>query len=407
MISPKVIRLLEVAARPPMSPGKPARKFSMRKAGVGQVQFKSSKFNDPHIRQLVNYASQVTGISTVFFDRDLQSAMNKIQEMKKYSPLLFDTAAKSAVDSAAFNLVLHMPNVETWDLKTFKELCNLIEWEHHRGLFPIKGPTAKSLPRHFIKPVVVPTTSPELKKYNGIKTAAATEEGTFIFNKQFMQQLINWAHLVKFKSDDPKYQSNGGPIPDSYAYIEFLIMHELMHYNYGDMTRFKKLRQFSHKIHNMASDFRINFMLTKSGYPQLPIGLFSDGINYDRQGTYEDMVQLVHDEMKKLPPPLKLYYEKLAGKMDDHNAANPDDEAPIILPWIPEPGTIVRNGKTGEYARVISIDEKTGKLTVTAPLTQAELDAENIVVPGQPMKPKTPVPPTPPVGTPPASQGQP
>jgi hypothetical protein len=57
-------------------------------------------------------------------------------------------------------------------------------------------------------------------------------------------------------------------------------------------------------------------MLVKSGYEQIPLGLFSDSINYDRQYTYEEMVKLVHDELKKLPPPLegKVGKTPLGGK---------------------------------------------------------------------------------------------
>jgi hypothetical protein len=89
-----------------------------------------------------------------------------------------------------------------------------------------------------------------------------------------------------------------------------------MHFAYGDFNYSKQLPQFNHKVHNWASDFRSNYDLVKNNFAQLPIGLFSDHINSDRQGSYTDMAQLVHDELKKLPPHLQKLWEKIA-KIDE------------------------------------------------------------------------------------------
>ena len=64
---------------------------------------------------------------------------------------------------------------------------------------------------------------------SNINTAAATPKGEFLFNKKFMQELMDFAMVEGLHPKGKKYVSNGGNIPDCYAYIEFLIIHELLH----------------------------------------------------------------------------------------------------------------------------------------------------------------------------------
>ena len=94
-------------------------------------------------------------------------------------------------------------------------------------------------------------------------------------------------------------------------------MHELLHYTYGDFAAGKRLGQYTPQEHNWASDFRSNYMLVKNGYDQLPIGLFSDHINYDRQHSYDAMVKLVHEELAKLPKPLQDKFKDMSD-LDEH-----------------------------------------------------------------------------------------
>jgi hypothetical protein len=67
-------------------------------------------------------------------------------------------------------------------------------------------------------------------------------------------------------------------------------------------------------IINWVGDFRSNYLLVKSGYDQLPMGLFNDGINYDRQDTYKEMYDLVKSEFDKLD---KDQQDKVKDAMDE------------------------------------------------------------------------------------------
>ena len=300
--------------------------FDIRKAAPGQIKFKQTTTADPHIQQVVAQVAAKTGQDAQQIMNQIQKHIADLEKMKDYSYLLYDTATKNAAESAAFDLIKHadIPNSVKFDPVTFIKLVNMIQLEHEQ-FFPLRAPGEINY-IFSISPILVPSNKPEYTKFNQIDTAAATAKGEFIFNKDFMQQLMDWAVVEKLKPQGRKYESNGGPIPDAYAYIEFLIMHELLHYSYGDFSHGKRLKQYSPKEHNFASDYRSNYMLVKSGYDQLPIGLFSDHINYDRQQSYDQMVDLVHNEFKKLPQPLKDKFEELAGKLDDHQQSEQPGE---------------------------------------------------------------------------------
>jgi hypothetical protein len=74
----------------------------------------------------------------------------------------------------------------------------------------------------------------------------------------------------------------------------------------------KKLKA-NPKIINWVGDFRTNYLLVKSGFEQLPIGLFSDHVNYDRQKSYKEMYDIVKAEFDKLN---KDQQEKVQQAMD-------------------------------------------------------------------------------------------
>lgn len=292
--------------------------YDITRAAPGKVPFKSSQLTDPHIRDIVNAASAKTGVSAALIDAEMQDKIDKIEEMKKYSYLLYDTAAKNAASNAAFDLIEHSreENLPKFDPAIFHKLVEMIQLENEQ-FFPLRQPGDVDYVFD-VNPILVPSNKAQFQKYNQIGTAAATAKGDFIFNVPFMQKLMDWATVEGLKPKGLKYESNGGPIPDCYAYIEFLILHELLHYSYGDFNHGRRLPQYTPTEHNYASDFRSNYMLVKNGFEQLPIGLFSDHINADRQETYKDMVDLVHNELKKLPKPLQQTFKDIAD-MDDHS----------------------------------------------------------------------------------------
>ena len=326
--------------------------FEVTRKSKGQVPFKSSSISDQHIRAIVDAVSKKTGVPTKEIDAEIQDKITKIEEIKKYSPLLYDVTAKNAAEQAAFDLIgdVENPAFEKFNALTFDKLTKLIR-QDHRQFFPLRQPGDAKYVYGF-NPILVPTKNKDMAKYNGVDTAAATGKGEFIFNTEFMQKLMDWASVEGLKPKGAKYVSNGGEIPDCYGYIEFLIVHELLHYSYGDFNYGKQMPQFSHKVHNFASDFRSNYMLVKSGYSQLPIGLFSDDINSDRQESYKEMAQLVHDELKKLPKDLQDMVPKPA---DDH----PDPNAPKQPPQPKGPlgvGDYVKNKATGEVGVITKVN---------------------------------------------------
>ena len=347
--------------------------FDVSRKDVGQVQFRKSTISDPHIREIVNNASAKLGIPAADIDKRLQKDIDQIEEFKKYSYLLYDTAAKNAVESAAFDLVHHSHDAKSFpkfDVKIFHELIDMVQVEHEQ-FFPLRAPGEITYIYSF-DPILVPTKNKEWvdQGFNSIKTAAATDKGQFIFNTEFMQKLMDWATIEKLHPKGKKYKSNGGIIPDAYAYIEFLIVHELLHYSHGDFAAGKRLGQYSNQVHNYASDFRSNYMLVKSGYDQLPLGLFSDHINYDRQGSYDDMVALVDSELKKMPKPLQDKFKDIAD-LDDHPPPGGGPPPPSPSPGI-KPGDIVKDKASGQYWKVTSVD---GTKIDTVPATEEEVKA--------------------------------
>jgi hypothetical protein len=356
--------------------------FEIKRKALGTVPFKQTSLQDPHIQQIISDTSAVTGSSVQEITQYLQKKMAEIEQMKKYSPILYEIAAKNAAETAVFDFIVHSrarahKHLVSFDPLVFNQLLKLVRRDH-RQFFPLRQPGDTSRYVFNFNPILVPTTKKELQKFNRVDTAAATAKGEFIFNTEFMQKLLDWAAMEGVRPNGAKYQSNGGPIPDAYCYIEFLIVHELLHYSYGDFNYGIQMPEFTHMIHNYASDFRSNYMLVKSGYPQLPIGLFSDDVNADRQGSYREMAQLVSDELKKLPPPLQKTFQDLAG-LDQHTPSDgdPGGEPP---PSKGEgkgkqqiaPGSVVRNKSTGEYYRVDEVRD--GKL-VTQRATPEEIKA--------------------------------
>jgi hypothetical protein len=291
--------------------------FDMTRKGPGEIPFRNSSLTDPHIIKLIRDAAAKTGENPNDILAKIKNQIKKIEEFKKYSPILYDTIAKDAVSQAVFDLIEHakIDKPVKFDVPTFFKLVKMIELEHQQ-FFPLRAPGETNYIFH-IDPILVPTNKPELKKFNLVTTAAASSDGDFIFNLPFMQKLMDWAIVEGVKPTGRKYISNGGDIPDAYAFIEFLIMHELLHYSFGDFSHGRRLKQYSPQIHNWATDFRSNYMLVKNGYNQLPIGLFSDHINYDRQLRYDDMIKLVDSELKKLPKDLQDVFKDVS-KMDDH-----------------------------------------------------------------------------------------
>jgi len=321
----------------------------------GEVPFRKSSLTDAHIRSVIVSLSTKTGVPVAEIEKDLVSKMDKFQEVGKYSPMLYDTLIQNAAENAAFNHISESVKLQKLDISdvkfneiTFKNLVKAVQRENP-AFFPLK-PRGEIRMIYQLKTILVP--DPRFKMYDTVKTAAATPGGDFVFNKNFMQQLLYYAGVSNLKPKSAKYECNGGPFPDGYAYIEFLIMHELLHYAYGDFATGKRFSQYSHKAHNWAMDFRSNYMLVKSGYEQLPVGLFSDDLNFDRELTssYPKLIKVLDQELKKLPKDLEAWVEQ-EMESDIHGQPPLPPE-----PWKPTVGEIVLDKKTGTFIRIEKIN---------------------------------------------------
>jgi hypothetical protein len=286
--------------------------FIKKIAAPGEIKWAKSDIKDPHIQKIIKIIASQSGVPVKKVEDEIGAAVLKVKEMHVKAPLLMHTMIENAVENELFHLFektkLTLSGSPQFSARFFYELVKKIKREHDQ-FFPM---------RNFIDHkvlanenyVMVPTDKKSNMQWNHIPTAAASEHGDFIFNTNFMQKLLDYAHLKGVKAIGKIYKSHGGQIPDEYVYIEFLIIHEYMHYTYADFhynkilegLRGKFSKEGHDKIINWVGDFRTNYNLVKSGFAQLPIGLFNDMINYDRQGSYKEMYEKVRDEFEKLAP---------------------------------------------------------------------------------------------------------
>lgn len=303
--------------------------FDNKRAEFGEVKFSSTSLNDPHVKKIIAAIVAKGGVTEKEILDDIADKMKKFDDIAKKSPILYETIQKNAIEQEIFDLLEKHDVAQTapkFKLSVFNALIRRIKAEHDQ-FFPLRNVIdSKYLYQAVI--IMVPNNKPEFEQFNSVTTAAATAAGQFIFCVPFMQKLLDYAHLKGLSPKGKKYVSNGGDIPDEYAYIEFLIIHEFMHYTYADFHYQKKLKANA-KVINWTGDFRSNYLLVKSGFEQLPIGLFSDHVNYDRQNSYREMYEVVKAEFDKLS---KDQQDKVQDAMDqlgdDHDQSEPGDGEP-------------------------------------------------------------------------------
>lgn len=280
--------------------------FDTKKAKEGEVKFSKSSAQDPFCLKIAGMIANARKVSVQQVFAEVEKEIDKVKGIASKAPTLYHTIVDNIYESELFSMFekLNIPveNVPPFSKITFRKLTEFIRGEHNR-FFPLRNFIEK---RPHANPAYYYTDDPhdpdtKKSKWGSVKTAAATPNGEFIFNIPFCQKLMDWAHLKGVKPKGRKYTTFGGPIPDEYCYIEFLIMHEYMHYSEADFYYQQIIPKANPKIINYVGDFRSNYLLVKSGYEQLPIGLFCDKINYDRQSAYIDMYNIVKAEMEQLP----------------------------------------------------------------------------------------------------------
>lgn len=361
--------------------------FDYHRKNRGEVALPASDVKDPHIQQVLKLVANHVGISEEEAVTSLMPHMQFHAEMARRAPILYGTMAKNAPESAAFRALqqsgARVDTAPKFENYYFFEIVHKLQGQI-TGYFPLQSYIDKSQlanPKfHLFGEEEARTSDLKAALAQQIPTAAATPAGNFYFNKDFMQNLLDFAHLKGIEGPDSKYKSKGGEIPDEYSWIEFLILHEFMHYTNDDFYRQKlSPSKTNGKIMNWVGDFRTNYFLVKSGFEPLPMGLFNDEINGDRQRTYDEMYDLIEDEFNKLSQRDKKWLEgELDENADHHDKGNEEGKKKKIKPKndkgkkqdpkkkkkqqeqnqepeeiiVANPGDVVRNRKTNEYGRV-------------------------------------------------------
>lgn len=299
-----------------------------RKMAVGTVSHKSN-LTDPHIQASIDYISKVTKVSKADIVKELTEAADKFKDIEAKSPILYNTIAGNIWQQELYKMYREkkIPSPKgcaQFDPVTFSALVRRIKAENP-SIFPLRNFYNKK-PLASPRIILVPTPDKDDAKWNKVDTAAATPNGEFIFNIECCQRDMNLAYVEKVKPNGAKYASNGGPFPDEWAPVEFTILHEFYHYTHGDF-HYMKVHGGNPTIHNWAGDFRSNYDLVKAGFHPYAEGLFNDNINYDRQGTYKEMYDIIEAEFKKLnKDQQKKVGDALGGLGDDHGEHASDME---------------------------------------------------------------------------------
>jgi hypothetical protein len=300
----------------------------------GQVKFLESKGDEPYLQNILELISKRKNISISDLKTELKNMIKQREERKELSPILLGTTFKNVGETCVFDLVeKYLDNKDLNDLvdfdsRIFMKIYRSIKSEIP-NLFPLKNPfnpVAIKPTIYFIDP---DEPNPNLPAgAENIGTAACSPDAQLIFNVPFMKRLLLFGKMKGLKASPnkkhgSKYISNGGKIPDEYAYLEFTIIHELMHYHNGDFY-FEKAMKLDGTTVNWVGDFVTNYDLVKNEYPQLPLGLFNEEINYDHYKSWVEMYEVVKKEKEKLKE--EGNYDDVKQEMDKTAADDMPDE---------------------------------------------------------------------------------
>lgn len=279
----------------------------------GEIKFEKTDGSEFHIQSIIEQFADLKKISKDEAKAYFDAKVDEIVKNMEKSPKLNGTMIQNAAETVAFEMAEELPMEDVkFDKRVFADLFNYVKAE-----VPEFYPLSNVFETKRIEPTLAFTPDPLTPEYRGVTTAACTPTAVLIFNVPFMEKLMKYASIKGIKANPnklhgKKYQSQGGDIPDTYQYAEFVLLHEIMHYANGDFY-FEKAYDLDGQLVNYVGDFITNYNLVKSGYAQLPIGLFNDEINYDRYPTYQQMYDVVEEEMKKLSDQDQ---EKMRDQMD-------------------------------------------------------------------------------------------
>lgn len=342
------------------------------KGQVDEVKLLKTTMQDAHVKRIMQHVTGGDPAKQKDLEEKIEKRIKNLECVADVSPILYEAALDNIIETVLFDefwekpkrlqLALvkkgeaadghsglpddtpptpetheigvkevgggrNAPEVTTapkFNTQTFNKLVEKIRTES-RSFFPLRNMVDFHIIHHPAFTVIGDgLNAKHEKRYGHITTAAATADGTFLFNVKFCQALLDFAHLKGIKAAatrfGKKYVSQGGKIPDEWEYIEFLIRHEIMHYTYSDFHYQKVIPDASPKLINWVGDFRSNHRLVHQGFNQLPMGLFSSYINFHKQGSYQEMYNLVKSEFDKLKDKCKTELgDELDGQTDDHS----------------------------------------------------------------------------------------
>lgn len=293
------------------------------RAKLGETKYSESSMSDKWVQDTIKLYG---GKDASKLEAAVKAEVKKREDHLDKAPFMTETMRKNVVENVMFDTVFKVDtSKELFDTVTAMKLFRQVRTQR-RDFFPATNhfQEGKIISPEFI---VVPTTLDSWKKYNNIDTAACTPDCVLIFNELFVEKIMQWFEYkgLQARPNDNKYISNGGSIPDYYEPLEFLILHEIMHFVNADHFYSKSLG-LNPTISNWLGDFIINHNLVKAGYSQLPMGLFCDNINFDQQANYKKMYDMVKEEFDKLnPQQQKDLEDQMNDQMDDHEG---NDDTP-------------------------------------------------------------------------------
>ena len=282
--------------------------LSHTRINAGVVKFAKTSLQDEYIRNGIKICAEWFGVDETVVEAHIAKRVNDVKQYMSGSPKLFAQIADNQVESALFQIFwdYQIPVPGAFSIKThtvaFKRFTMMIvnSLRMRFGLDKDKGylkqrPLKSPGIFHYSR-----LEGPEFKEGETVSTAYCKgTTGSYHFDIEFSQALLNFGKLKGIKPFGKIFKNRGGIVPDEFGYLETVIFHEFMHY-YHDDTEYYNIKQGCvHKIMNWASDFRSNYLLTKSGFMQLPIGLYSDEINFDRQYSLDEMYETVKAELEK------------------------------------------------------------------------------------------------------------
>ena len=339
-----------------------------------KAEFETVDLKTPYVAKIITREAEKRNQTVKEITKDLQARLDK--KMKSYDGANERANAvtkKNMIESILFDYITPSDAVPKITLKQLKEMIKWIRVSNP-AFFKLKDPVTGKRVKISVHITPAPSFMKQPEWMKDVTTAAATATGDLIFNVNFCKQLIQYAYTKGVRPQGGMYESNGGPIPDSYCYIEFLILHEIYHIVHADHfygsfelarlmvaegpTRWPKLmksagwngeintkkgkrslrkaaKRANGKIQNFVGDWITNYELVKKGYAQLPIGLFATDYNYDHFDSMEDIQIAVLDDIEEETSDKKekSMLDELQDKMDqqdthldsDNNNTDPDE----------------------------------------------------------------------------------